>query len=102
MGLHYVNLPLVADGELDPTRPEIVIYEPTPGGRLRLLGADFLVFAEAWDAKGVAAHGAAPSSVRESESLRAAGVLRVARLGVEGKPQGHVRELAPQRFLRWI
>src|SRR5262245_58232844 len=32
MGLHYVNLPLVADGELDPTRPEIVIYEPTPGG----------------------------------------------------------------------
>ena len=53
MGLHYVNLPLVADGELDPTRPEIVIYEPTPGGGLRLLGADFLVFAEAWDAKGV-------------------------------------------------
>src|SRR5262249_60778860 len=53
MGLHYVNLPLVADGELDPTRPEIVIYEPTPGGGLRLVGADFLVFAEAWDAKGV-------------------------------------------------
>jgi hypothetical protein len=29
MGLHYVNLPLVADSELDPARPEIVIYEPT-------------------------------------------------------------------------
>jgi hypothetical protein len=53
MGLHYVNLPLVADGLLDPTRPEIVIYEPTPGGGLRLLGADFLVFAEAWDPKAV-------------------------------------------------
>ena len=53
MGLHYVNLALVGDGELDPARPEIVIYEPTRNGRLRLVGADFLVFADAWDKKGV-------------------------------------------------
>ena len=53
MGLHYVNLALVADGELDPTRPEIVIYEPGPNGRRRLIGADFLVFADAWDQKGI-------------------------------------------------
>jgi hypothetical protein len=52
MGLHYVNLTLVGDGELDPTKPEIVIYEPTPNGQLRLVGADYLVFAEAWDKKG--------------------------------------------------
>lgn len=52
MGLHYVNLALVGDGELDPSRPEIVIYEPTANGRLRLVGADYLVFAEAWDKKG--------------------------------------------------
>ena len=51
MGLHYVNLKLVMDGELDPTRPEIVIYEPLPNGRLRLIGADFLVFAADWHAK---------------------------------------------------
>jgi hypothetical protein len=50
MGLHYVNLSLVGDGELDATRPEIVIYEPQPDGRLRLIGADYLVFADAWDA----------------------------------------------------
>jgi hypothetical protein len=50
MGLHYVNLTLVADGVLDPSRPEIVIYEPLPNGRLRLVGADFLVFAEDWHA----------------------------------------------------
>jgi hypothetical protein len=50
MGLHYVNLPLVGDGELDPTRPEIVIYEPQPDGSLRLIGADFLVFADTWHA----------------------------------------------------
>ena len=53
MGLHYVNLALVGDGELDPTHPEIVIYEPAPNGRLRLTGADYLVFADAWDKKGV-------------------------------------------------
>jgi hypothetical protein len=50
MGLHYVNLALVFDGgELDPTRPEIVLYEPTPSGRLRITGADFLVIAKDWD-----------------------------------------------------
>jgi hypothetical protein len=50
MGLHFVNLELVGDDVLDPTRPEIVIYEPTPDGRRRLVGADFLVFADTWHA----------------------------------------------------
>ena len=54
MGLHYVNLSLVGDGVLDPARPEIVIYEPLPNGRLRLTGADFLVFADAWHEKNAA------------------------------------------------
>ena len=54
MGLHYVNFPLVTDGVLDPTRPEIVIYEPMPNGRLRLVGADFLVLASDWHAKNAA------------------------------------------------
>ena len=48
MGLHYVNLALVGDGQLDPARPEIVIYEPLPDGQVRLIGADFLVFAADW------------------------------------------------------
>ena len=51
MGLHYMKMPLVADGELDPAHPEIVIYEPMPDGRLRLIGADFLVLAEDWHKK---------------------------------------------------
>lgn len=51
MGLHYVNFPLVLDGVLDPTKPEIVIYEPMPDGGRKLVGADFLVFADAWHAK---------------------------------------------------
>jgi hypothetical protein len=51
MGLHYVNGSLVSRGEVDPTHPQIVIYEPTANGGLRLIGADFLVLADAWDAK---------------------------------------------------
>jgi hypothetical protein len=50
MGLHYVNLGLVADGVLDPAKPEIVIYEPTPNGGRKLIGADFLIFSETWHA----------------------------------------------------
>jgi hypothetical protein len=50
MGLHYVDLALVGDDRVDPTRPEIVIYEPLPNGRLPLISADFLVFASAWHA----------------------------------------------------
>jgi hypothetical protein len=49
MGLHFVNLALVADPALDPTRPEIVIYEPQPDGSVRLIGADFLVFKADWE-----------------------------------------------------
>ena len=50
MGLHYVNMDLVMDPALDARRPEIVIYEPTSTGRLRLIGADYLVLADAWNA----------------------------------------------------
>lgn len=51
MGMHFVNFPLVLDGELDATRPEIILYEPQQNGSLQLTGADYLVLAEAWDAK---------------------------------------------------
>jgi hypothetical protein len=50
MGLHYINGNIVNAGILDPTRPQIVIYEPTPTGGLRLIGADFLVLADTWHA----------------------------------------------------
>ena len=51
MGLHYVNGPIVKSGVLDATRPQIVIYEPTPSGGLRLIGADYLLFADDWNKK---------------------------------------------------
>jgi hypothetical protein len=49
MGLHYVNGMLVNNGILDATRPQIVIYEAMPDGNLKLIGADYLLMADAWD-----------------------------------------------------
>ena len=37
-------------GDASVLRDEIVIYEPLPNGRVRLIGADYLVFASAWHA----------------------------------------------------
>jgi hypothetical protein len=51
MGLHYVNFQIVNAGVIDATRPQIILYEPTPDGHLRLTGADYLVVASQWDAK---------------------------------------------------
>jgi hypothetical protein len=41
MGIHYANEELVADGELDVRKPEILVYQPTPGGRLRLGAVEY-------------------------------------------------------------
>jgi hypothetical protein len=49
MGLHFVNFPLVTDGKIEAAKPEIVLYEPTSNGRVRITGADYLVFAADWD-----------------------------------------------------
>ena len=49
MGLHFVNGYLVSTGVVDARRPQIVIYEPTPSGRLKLIGADYLVLADQWN-----------------------------------------------------
>ena len=46
MGLHYVNGDILGSGVIDATRPQIVIYEPTKDGSLRLIGADYLVYAD--------------------------------------------------------
>jgi hypothetical protein len=49
MGLHYVNMDLVNKGEVKLNHPQIVIYEPTSDGRVRLTGADYLILAEGWN-----------------------------------------------------
>jgi hypothetical protein len=48
MGVHFVNGALI-DSELDPQRPEVLVYEPKQG-QLRLVAVEYIVFAEAWGA----------------------------------------------------
>jgi hypothetical protein len=50
MGVHYVNGPLVADGVLDETRPEVLVFEPQ-NGVLKLVAVEFIVLAEQWNAE---------------------------------------------------
>jgi hypothetical protein len=49
MGVHYGNGTLIGDSELDPTKPEALVYEPRRNGRLKLVALEYLVFQPAWD-----------------------------------------------------
>lgn len=43
-GIHYGNPDLLFDGgALDPTRPEVLQYEPTRNGGKRLVGVEFII-----------------------------------------------------------
>ncbi|TVR63144.1 MAG: hypothetical protein EA422_10050 [Gemmatimonadales bacterium] len=48
MGHHYVNFERFANLEIDPSRPEILLYIPDDRGRMELVGVEFAVNAEAW------------------------------------------------------
>ena len=47
MGIHYINLALVADGQIDGEHPEALIYEPV-GDQRRLVGVEYIVDAATW------------------------------------------------------
>ena len=44
MGIHYVNVTYLEDGEIDVARPEALMYEPLADGTLELLGVEFITF----------------------------------------------------------
>ena len=49
MGIHYLNGGLI-DAVLDPLHPEAVMYEPQKNGKLKLVGVEYIVFQDVWDA----------------------------------------------------
>jgi hypothetical protein len=49
MGIHYVNGTLVADGAVNATTPELLVYEPLANGRQRLVALEYVVFQADWD-----------------------------------------------------
>jgi hypothetical protein len=51
MGLHFLRGDVLHDGEVNASEPEILLFEPTRNGGIRLTGADFVVFKSEWEAK---------------------------------------------------
>lgn len=50
MGFHYGHPGRIGDPAVDPSEPEILLYEPMGNGRMRLVGVEFMVHGEAWHA----------------------------------------------------
>ncbi len=50
MGVHLTLDARVGDGLVNPDEPEALIYEPLPNGRWRLVGVEFIVLADQWNA----------------------------------------------------
>jgi hypothetical protein len=65
-GIHFTNGERIGDTGLDAMRPEVLMYEPRPDGSLRLIGAEYLVFQQAWHDAG---HAAAPCCLGREFSL---------------------------------
>jgi hypothetical protein len=57
MGYHYGHPGRIENPTADPALPEILLYEPAPGGGLSLVGVEFMVHRDAWHGAG---NGAAP------------------------------------------
>ena len=51
MGVHFIKPDRVHDGALKAEEPEMLIYEPLPGGKFRLLGVEYIVIAAEFAAK---------------------------------------------------
>lgn len=51
-GVHYTKGTLIEDPALDALQPEALMYEQQSDGSLRLIGAEYLVFQDAWHAVG--------------------------------------------------
>ena len=50
MGTHFANVSLVGDGALDARHPEVLMYERLADGSHRLLGVEYIVLADDWNA----------------------------------------------------
>ncbi len=51
-GIHHTHGDQIDDPSLDVLNPEVLMYEPRADGSLRLIGAEYLVFQQAWHDRG--------------------------------------------------
>jgi hypothetical protein len=50
MGQHFADVSRVVDPAIDALDPEVLVYEPKPGGGYRLVAVEYVVFKADWDA----------------------------------------------------
>jgi hypothetical protein len=50
-GHSHLNGELAGDAKVDALRPEALMYAPAKNGALRLVGVEYIVFQDAWDAR---------------------------------------------------
>jgi hypothetical protein len=72
MGIHFLN-PSLLDANVDESTPELVIYEPTKNGGMRLVAVEYLVVKSVWDAAHGGAGAAAPRLFGQPMELVPAG-----------------------------
>ena len=48
MGVHYVNGNVLSAGQINASQPQALIYEPVEGGKMQLVGVEFIVLAAPW------------------------------------------------------
>lgn len=49
MGYHYANPAGLIDGTVEALAPEALLYEPSPGGKLKFVAVEYLVPTAAWN-----------------------------------------------------
>lgn len=69
MGVHYASNALVTAGQVDPLKPQALVYEPAANGQLHLVAVEYVVFQQQWDAS----HPAPPTLFGQAFMLNPAG-----------------------------
>jgi hypothetical protein len=69
LGIPFVHIGRLLDGELDPEEPEILFYEPQENGELRLVGVEMAVPAALWTEKQPPEFFGHPFHLNEAEGL---------------------------------
>ena len=92
---------LVGDGAINPLTPEALVYEPMPGGQLRLVGVEYVVVQGRLGHAPLELHPSC-STTRSSRSRRATATdCRTSTSSMRwiwrAEPERHVRELATRR-----